>query len=230
MQWTRECARKSPSIRFFLAARKDGLDERIGTDYEKVSRQGAGGSEKQHPQTTLDGIPIAQEKTISSLAGRRHSRRKTRLRPVCLGTCSRPGASSPSVFGGGAGGLRAAGDRAHLDPHSSHIHSGHQRLCQSRAQHRPGDLRGQSLCRSALVLLAGAGLRRRGGRPRGRRFIPQARRGPLKGLATPSTDAPWRSRGLRGPPPAILRARRGIDESGWRGRIPTAVKQRNLPG
>jgi aquaporin Z len=60
---------------------------------------------------------------------------------------------------------------------SPHIHSGHQCLGQSRAQHRPGNLRRQSLCRSALVVLAGAGLRRRGGQPGGRRLIPQARVG-----------------------------------------------------
>jgi Isochorismatase family len=61
--------------------------------------------------------------------------------------------------------------------HCPHSHSGHQRFGQSRAQHWPGDLRGQSLCRSALVVLAGAVLRRRGGRPRGQGLIPQARVG-----------------------------------------------------
>jgi hypothetical protein len=59
---------------------------------------------------------------------------------------------------GGPGQFRTARDRPNLDPHSPHRQSG--------AQHRPGDLRGQSLCRSALVLLGGANLWRLGGRHR----------------------------------------------------------------
>jgi aquaporin Z len=49
--------------------------------------------------------------------------------------------------GGGPGRFRTARDRPNLDPHSPRRHSGYQRLGQSRAQHRPGDFRGQTLCR-----------------------------------------------------------------------------------
>ena len=59
-----------------------------------------------------------------------------------------------------------------------HLHSGNEHLGQSRAKHRPGDLRGQTLCRSALVLLACANIWRRGSRYRGPRLVPQARVGP----------------------------------------------------
>ncbi len=62
----------------FSRRAQDKLDKRIANGYEKASRQAAGGGEQRHPQTTLEGIPIAQEKTISPLAAPEAFTSKTR--------------------------------------------------------------------------------------------------------------------------------------------------------
>jgi hypothetical protein len=66
MQWTRECDRKSPYIRFFLGARKTGSTRELQPAMKR--RQAAGGVKNSPRKQPLDGIPVAQEKTILSLA------------------------------------------------------------------------------------------------------------------------------------------------------------------
>jgi hypothetical protein len=52
----------------FSRSAQNRLDERIATGYEKAPRQAAGGVKNSPRKQPLDGIPVAQEKTILSLA------------------------------------------------------------------------------------------------------------------------------------------------------------------
>ena len=87
---------------------------------------------------------------------------------VILGATS---AGAPAGFAGLAIGLTLT--LIHLIRSRWHQHLGSK----SRAQHRPGDLRRQSLYRTALVLLAGADRGRRCGRYLEPVSLPQARLG-----------------------------------------------------
>ena len=82
----------------FSRRAQDRLDERVATGYEKASRQAAGGVEKQHPQTILDGLPMAKEKMIAAPAAAEAFKAQNKV-PSCLPKAMpAAGASSPSVL------------------------------------------------------------------------------------------------------------------------------------
>jgi hypothetical protein len=98
MKWPANAIESRHTSAFFLAARATGSTGELQSAMKRRQVKPPAGR-KTAPQTTLDGIPIAQEKTVSSFAALEALTAQNKV-PSCLPKAMPvAGASSPSVLG-----------------------------------------------------------------------------------------------------------------------------------